>query len=209
MPFDVEVIADLGGLKHFTKELVRKQLPFATAVALTRTAQEARDVARKHMAQRFTLRSTWPARGLQIQRAEKKDWPNVRAIVGHKDELFVLHETGGIKKSRQGRRIAIPTKAVRRTKTGKISRAQRPARALQRKRVFLAEDTIRQRTTKKTRRSILYLLRQRVRIRPTFGFRENVERTAGRVYAREFDKALTKAVKTAKERARGRPRSIR
>ncbi|MCP3916157.1 MAG: hypothetical protein GY711_11425 [bacterium] len=202
--FDVEVVADLGGFDHFMDGLRRKQVPFATALALTRTAQDAQAAAKRRMQKVFTLRSKWAEGGVRIRRAEKRDWPNTRAVVGHLDAMFVLHETGGIRRPRSGHRFAIPTRAVRRTKTGKISKARRPSHVIA-SGAFVEGRRIRRKTRRSTKASTqanrlttLYFLRRQVRIRARLRFRVMVEHEANRVLGTHFESELRKAIKTAR-----------
>src|SRR3990167_3209198 len=114
--------------------LVTKEMPFAMAVALTRTAQSAQREVRAELKDRFTIRGNWVPGGIRIKPATKR---NLAAEVGSKDAFMALQETGGVKKPR-GRALAIPVGA-RRTKMQRTSRSRWPGALLQRKNTFLGK----------------------------------------------------------------------
>lgn len=91
-------------------DLGRKQLPFAVATALTWTAQEVRDRARAQLPEHFTVRSSYVAKSLQIDKAEKKD-PDPTARVGSLYGPMGLHGEGGTKRGTGGRAVGIPVGA--------------------------------------------------------------------------------------------------
>ena len=93
----IKVQADLRGFQKWAARAVGRQVPFATAKALTKTALEARDAVRAGLPARFEIRSTWTARGVTINPASKSDYPNAYAEVGTRHEWMVLQETGGAK----------------------------------------------------------------------------------------------------------------
>lgn len=97
-----EVAKDIGDIE-------RTQLPFAIALALTRTAQDVRDELRATLADHFTVRSNWVAKSLQIDKAEKKD-ADPAARVGSLYLPMALHDIGGEKTGSKGR-VGIPVAA--------------------------------------------------------------------------------------------------
>jgi len=112
------------------------QYPFAAAVALTRTAQDAQAEVRAGLPRRFTIRNRWVSQGIRIVPATKR---RLESWVGSRDDFMALQETGGIKRPR-GEHLAVPTEKVRRRKRGLISKAQRPRRVLQKPKVFLCSQ---------------------------------------------------------------------
>jgi hypothetical protein len=48
-----------------------KQVRYASALALTRTAQDAQEQVRRQLPNRFIMRSQWVPKGIRIQRATK------------------------------------------------------------------------------------------------------------------------------------------
>lgn len=179
--------------------LATRQVPFATAKALTRTAQDARDAVRAELPKRFTIRSGWVAGGIRIVPASKNDWPRAVAWVGSRDPFMELQETGGVKTPAKGARnlaIPTPTTTARRTGSGRIPASRKPRALLDKPGVYVAGKAIRRR---KRRRSAdgpetLYLLRPRATLKPRFGFQDTVEKTVAKVYAARFREAFEAAI---------------
>lgn len=85
----------------------RKQIPFASAKALTQTAISARNKVREGLPKEFVIRRPWTINGIICQTAQKSDWPNITAVVGSRDPYMIMQETGGTK-TPKGKSIAIP-----------------------------------------------------------------------------------------------------
>lgn len=104
------------------------QLPFAAAVALTRTAEETRDKVRAGMSMYFHLRrnsprGATPVAGVRHRSANKKDWPRPHAAVGTIDDFMVDHIMARWRPGKEHSRT-IPTKAVpSKTRRGKFRKA--------------------------------------------------------------------------------------
>lgn len=121
-------------------DLAVKQIPFATARALTWTAQEAQKQERRELPHLFTLRNNFLKNSVGITAATKTNWTSMvgfKTSAGRSTDFMELQEEGGIKTPR-GRVIAIPVKA-RRNKKDLIPKAQRPKAALKKKNVFIGE----------------------------------------------------------------------
>jgi len=189
------------------------QIPFAEALALTRTAQRAQRVQKKAIPRRFETRNNFVQRGVRIEPGEKRD-PRRSASVfwqAHDEsrrdfaENLARQETGGTKKPRK-RYLAIP-RQVKTSKGGKILKRDLPSRALKRKNVFIANtrtlDTkgIYERTgggRLKPLRMLYFLTPRDAKIGERFLFIETTEREARAAYAKEFRKAFAKARRTSK-----------
>lgn len=192
---------------EFTEYL--RQLPFATALALTRTAQDVQAEIRRQLPQRFTLRNSWVEKGIRIERATKS---KLEARVYSRDDFMRLQETGGTKTPRAGRSLAIP-EDVRSSPT-QVVRANRRPEALRGTRgVFRATihglDGLWQRTTtrKGTRThgftrertlKLLFVFKGSVPVRPRFGFFDTGQKTAAERWGANFEAAWSQAVRTAR-----------
>ncbi len=194
-------------------EFARDQLPFATALALTRTARDASEAARDHLPKVFTTRGDKLARTFVSGRANKSDWPNITVPVGTLAEAMVLQETGGVKRAKSPLGLGIPTSLIRPSKGAKITKAKRPKRLLQKPGVRKADETIRRsKTSGRDRREIFYLLRPAVKIKPRLGFQRVVSEAFERAYPGRFAAAMNEALasrKTQAERALERARTGR
>lgn len=196
----IKVQADLRGFQKWAARAVGRQVPFATAKALTKTALEARDAVRAGLPARFEIRSTWTARGVTINPASKSDYPNAYAEVGTRHEWMVLQETGGAKAPKYAGSLAIPTKAgqkypvVRRTSSGKIPKRGRPKALLKSGKAFEQDGEIRLRAKDGTAPPAFFL-RPRATVRPRFEFRETVDALVARRFGPIFRDALETALK--------------
>lgn len=131
----VEVRNDVWKVRRALSRMVDKQAPFATAVALTRTAKDAQKTLRHDLARQFTIRDHWTEKGIRIRPARKADWPRQVAAVGSRDQYMARQASGGIKRGRGGRRVAVPVRARKRP-TSRTKPRQWPGRQLQRSRYF-------------------------------------------------------------------------
>lgn len=189
-------------MRRFFQELSARELPFAMSLAMNTAAAEARDHVRREVPKRFTVRSRGVLRGFTFNPSHKRQWPNLRVEIGTRDEFWVLHETGGVKRPEQGMHLAIPTRLVRRTKAGRISKAQRPRPLIAAGKATKLEGVIRRTSKRKAERvSMLYLLRREARIRPKLGLRGMVHSSMRRYFPLAFHKAMNHAVSTSRDRA--------
>lgn len=76
-------------------ELASKQVPYATALALTTVAGQARDRVKAQLPGEFKIRRPWTAGGIRIETARKSAWPKITAKVGSIDPYMVDFEAGG------------------------------------------------------------------------------------------------------------------
>lgn len=86
-----------------------KQLAFATALALTRTAQEFVAEETKLLPSVFHIRNGWVAKGFRVKPARKDD---LVAVAYHRDDFMRDQEAGGDKTPRGGKKtVAVPVGA--------------------------------------------------------------------------------------------------
>lgn len=204
---DLRIDLELSPTLRALDDLKRKQIPFATALALTRTAQHAQREIKRDLPRRFELRSPFVERGVRIEAATKAKLEAAVLWRGPQGSKFGLslarQETGGSKRpySRAipGGYLALP-RDVKRDGRGIIPRSQRPGALLKRKRVYIQQDAgrgaaIMQRGTKGAPPVMLYYLEKRpARIKPRFHFRETAVAAARKVFKKEFGKAFAKAI---------------
>jgi hypothetical protein len=206
--FKVTVSTDAADLGRRLSNAAARQIPFATAKALTQLAAEALPKIRREMPFRFTIRSQRVIKGIRMNAAQKSDWPRVTSEVGTRDEFMVKHEVGGVKRAMRGAaHVAIPTRFVarQRTRGGRIPKRFRPRDAIGQGRAKALHDRRiikllprKRRSRNRDARSILFLLRRRVKIKPRWHFEETVEEHARRRYGPLFKAAFEDALRTAR-----------
>lgn len=194
----LSIAVDTKAVTAAVKGIRDDQIPFATALALTRTAQDVQAEIRRQLPQRFTIRNSWVSKGIVISKATKRQ---LYAIVRSRDDFMVLQETGGTKAPR-GRHLAVP-QGIRGSDREIVTRGKRPRAALRKKRTFVAtirgKEGIWQRTTKKRNPiKMLYTLRPTVPVKARFGFHDTAERTAQQRFEENFRTAFEQAVRTAR-----------
>jgi hypothetical protein len=201
----VEIKVDVQGLAPTQKYLsnIGRQVPFATALALTRTAKEIQREEIAHIRTAFTVRGSWlrigGKFGVGIVPASKE---NLVAVVESRAPWLEAHEEGTVR-TPEGAHFAIPQKDIRRTKTQVIAKAQRP-RAL--KRAFKVETKagrvplLLQRVGrgKNSILRVMYQLTGRARIEPRLEFLRTGKAVVEKAWRRIFSEALDHAIHTAK-----------
>lgn len=105
------------------------QIPYATARALSYTAQDAQGYLRDHLDDHMTVRGTWVRNSIRYRPAKKGVSPV--AYVGSVYEPMALQVEGGAKEGVRGRDVAVPVWA-RRDKTNRTSPEMWPARLIAR-----------------------------------------------------------------------------
>ncbi len=121
------VTIDDRSLKQFSKAM-REQVPYATAVALTRTAKQAAEAVQKELPRHFILRNQFTKNSIRTIRAEKRDWPESKAIVGSISPYLVIQEDGG-SKTPASKAFSIP-KGIRANETKLVPRSKWPGKIL-------------------------------------------------------------------------------
>lgn len=181
------------------------QVPFATAVALTRTASGARDAMRRRLGRVFTVRSRRVLSGEQSTKARKRDFPRQRAEVGHLDEYIARHEEGGIQAARGPHRWTVPTRRVKRGASGRIRKTLRPPHLIRKRKGFIPRGQrsavfVPKGPKRRRRLQVFYLLRQRIRLDPVLGHHRTVRRYAERHFPVRFQRELAQASRTRRPR---------
>jgi len=187
----------------------RNQIPFATANALTSTAFDVRkQIVDDTYPKSFTVRNKRFASAMfRVEPANKR---NLTARVYDKlgRDYMTTQAEGGFKRPR-GSNIAIPSRQIKRTASGKVPKGKQPRNVLGGKaykttlrsgQEVIAEQTGRGAARKQR---VLYLLEKIARIPKRFPFYEDANKTAGRMFDRNFAKSFAFAKRTAQRKAKG------
>lgn len=182
------------------KELER-QLPFAMALALTKTAADVRDELREQVGRSFVERSTWTRKGFKIKKATKRQ---LESTVGSRDEYLQRQVIGG----KRGGHVPI---GARRRPTDKTGPKKYPGALLggrSSKRYYVAPlrkdgtggDALWKiiGSAKNGRVQLMYLLKRKVRIkRGSFPWSSVVRNTARKRWSVRLDEGFREAFATA------------
>jgi hypothetical protein len=208
--FEVVVTSNAADVARWVDDVVRKQIPFATAVALTRLAQMSQAKLKSNLPKHFTIRNQRVPQGIRIARAEKRDWPRCVAFVGSVDNFMRNQATGEPKKARDGRHIAVPSRVAiaSRTASGRIPTPLKPRPLIASGKGFVQDDTIFRRTGKV--RSLLrnlgiarvYRLVVAQPMKRRWPIQEEVTATVGSRYGAVFAAELDKAVQSNRMKGR-------
>ncbi len=173
----------------------REQIPFATALALTMTAGDARQAIVRELPTRFTIRRKWIEKGIRTERATKR---NLEATVFSRDPFMVKQEKGG---KRRG--VSIPFK-VRRSERTVVSRSRWPGKLLGRDDVFIRDlpsgsgrRGVFQRM-RSGRLKLLWILEDVAETKPRWEFAETARKAVRRNWEKNFGRAFAKAIATAR-----------
>ncbi len=181
-------------IKEFTKDLdniQKKQIPFATALSLTKTATACQEEIQKQIPQKFNVTKKWWLKqqptGIKITPA-KKD--NLKAKVYTNAYFADIQEEGGVKTPKT-HRLAVPSKAVAK----KYRKSGGARELLDQKNVFKNKSGIFKKIGK-TKLVLLYVLAKQAVIKKRFGFKEMAHKKALEVFATKFKEALERALQT-------------
>jgi hypothetical protein len=194
-----------SNIKEFMKSLdddQKKQVPYATKLALDETAKDVQDDLVIQAQTVFNNKTKWyvqgsRATGIRIIKAKKK----LLIATVYTDAYFAgLQEEGGIKRPYRSKTLLIPTKNAPvspRRAGGAV------ARALRSKNVFSDKRGIFQRTggTKRKNQKLILLFHrdETANIKPRFEFKRTAFRTAYRVFEMNFWAGLHEAMRTARK----------
>lgn len=176
----------------------QRQIPFATARALTETAKDGRKAEQRRLERVLDRPTPFTKRGVAIRSASKRQ---LRARIFYKDVqagYLEILEKGGTR-TPEGRALLVPVGA-RVNKYGNLSRNQ-VARLLARPNVFSGQvgraAGIFQ-VMRSGRVKLLVAYESRARYRPQLGFRRAAEKRARRAFPVKFRAAFREALRTAR-----------
>lgn len=197
---DVELTVDLSDFERRMSRLARDQVPFATALTLTRVTLHARDELREDLPNHFVIRNRWTERGVVAKTASKRD---LEAIVGHRDEYMARQATGGTKRPKSASLVAIP-KAARPRPTSPTPRSRWPRQMLARARTFVrrlpgGKLALLQRAGKgRFPLKVLYLFAPQVNVPARWPLLRTVEKAIADVWVKTAEDAWKRALRTAR-----------
>jgi hypothetical protein len=195
MQFEIKVNTDVA--KKILTDIQKKQLPFASSLALNRTSEKARDIYVKDLPGKITLRKSWwkPGNrfGFNVKNSNKT---NLTAVIYTRAPWMALHETGGTK-TPQKKALAIPHANVKRTKRDLISKANKPA-GMKNKfiKVVNGQPLLFKRLNKGIK--LMYTLVPSAKIKAVLQFRNTIKKDVNRIFPDEFNKAFDEAMRTRK-----------
>lgn len=125
------VTVDLVKFRLYSRLLenfARKSVPFAAKSALNEIAFDARkEWATKQIPEAFTLRNTWTARGVRVDKAQGRTIAGMQSKVGSIREYMLEREEGDTQTKRGKHGVAVPTTgASGQPKKAKRTKAVRP-----------------------------------------------------------------------------------
>ena len=200
------MVAEIGhNIPRFVRRLAhihRDQVPFATAQALTSTAFKVRSriVDRTYPAA-FTVRNAgFPRTAFRVEKARKRKL--VARVFDRLGRSFLeLQARGGVKRSKTGRRLAIPSRRIKRSARGRITKGNLPRALLAKRGVYVGQvSRAAEGIWRQTRGGLelLYSLLPSARVPKRFKFYEDSRDEARKVFRREFSRALVRAIRTAR-----------
>jgi hypothetical protein len=213
----ISVHANIQPALHALGVAEHQQVPFATALMLTRLGLTAQAKAREELPVRFPDAMArgghgmrWVSRGIRVEQATKA---NQQAVV-YTDQWFMsFQEAGGTKRPLQGFANVSAFQAVTHTAWmaiphGKLKHGGirwTPSQALKEPRTFVNQFRnswwfIGQRIhTRSYPLAVLYVLKPTVQVEPRFGLAETTQAVVrDSDLAREFNSAMTEAVRTSR-----------
>lgn len=203
MAVELKVGSTVSAKRRELKAIHRRQIPFATMNALNSTAFAIRkEIVYKTWPRGVTVR----AKGLANAAFRVAKAPSKRRLIASvydrlKRALFALQAEGGQKTPHRGANLAIPSKNIKRTSTGKIGKAKQPS-AL--KGSFKADlkgkgFAIWQRIGRGARRlRLAYELEPSAAVPQAFDFYQDATRIALADFPRELDRSLAYAISRAR-----------
>lgn len=189
-----------SNVKEFTRKLdriERRQVPFATARALTWTVQDAQKHIIDKIPSIFNRTKRWELKqqptGIKIRPATK-----ARLIASVYTNAYFAHlqEFGGTKRPNKGKNLLVPTDRVPKSRR----KSGGAGVMLKQKKTFSTRSGVYRRKGPK-KRSVVELLYWRTKsadITPRFGFRRMAKKQARRRFDRNFARSLGKALATAR-----------
>ncbi len=128
----IDISADTRAVTARLEGIARKQIPFATAKALNRLANEGQAAEKDRVRSQFNIKSgTFIPNTIKRRRGvdfATKQKPEAAVVIDPERQHLGKWERGGFKTSVRGKRyVAVPSKDIRRTKKGLVPRSLYPS----------------------------------------------------------------------------------
>jgi hypothetical protein len=136
MPLDLVVKDNIKDVARQLNDLQKKQLPYATAAAMTATIKDCQGALTREAQTVFNNKKVWYKQqqptGIKVVTADKKLWPALVATVYSKAYFLSLQTDGGIKTPFKSKSLLIPTANTPKT----LANALGPEKVLAQKNTF-------------------------------------------------------------------------
>lgn len=195
----ISVDADLKKAVKGLKRYQRRQIPYAASQALNDTAENVRQALIREWNTSFNVRAKGLARAMWRKKFANKH--NLEAAVFDRLKRFfvMLQAQGGTKSPFSSSNLIIPTRAIKRLASGKISKRRQP-RAI--KNAFIADLRGRGPALWQRQRNgslkMLYVLEPRVQIKRAFNMEGRSRRTVRDRFYGHMRRRLIRALETAR-----------
>jgi hypothetical protein len=200
----IKVSSNISAITKAVDAFGKNQIPFATSQALNDAAFAVRkEIVEKTYPASFTVRNRrFPSAMFRVGKASKRNLvATVSDVLGR--DYMAMQAEGGTKLPR-GNNIAIPSRQLKRTGTGKVPMAKQPRNVLggkgYRTKLRSGQPVIAENVGRGAakRQRVLYLLEPSARIPKRFPFYERGRKVAQSSFARAFDKRFAQARRTAR-----------
>ncbi len=214
----MDVKADVRVADRLMKK-TREQIPFATSLAINWTAADFQKFQRAYQLRVFEVKQrTFVERSVKLKPKAKKRRLYAKVQIEppggpKRADILAKFESGG-RKAPRGKHLAVPI-GVRTTKTGKISKANRPKAfgpftrtgrgvLVGKKRTFILERATvpglyqHYGSKKKPKVRLLYAFKKSVPIDNRLRFIPHAKKIVRRYWDRNFHKAWKRALRTAR-----------
>jgi len=204
----INVSSNIDALTRGLDDFAKRRIPGVTAGALDDTAFAVRkEIVERVYPKSFTVRNkAFPRVMFRVGKASKRNLvATVSDVLGR--DYMVNQAKGGIKRPR-GNNIAIPSREIKRTGTGKVPKAKQPRNVLGRRgyktKLDSGQPVIAEQVGRgaNKRQRVLYILEQTARIPKRFPFYERGRKVALKTFPRQFNIRMARAIAGAKMRGR-------
>ena len=220
-----QVSSNAQQLNSFLSRVKREQLPFAMSKAVNGMAFEAKEQEQNKLDRYFDMRTGWLRKkgAMPIVRSSKRQFPDVHAILGVKDEVAAKNVTGEDRRA-TGEQLAVPISDITRpdigTPKGTLPPSKFPGRLVKDDKGSRSKSRRRKKPKAffmtgsggtemvairkgKDRLPIkpLYVFKSEVDIKEKWPLVDNVNRMVAQDYEQRFNRELEKAMASAKRKS--------